>query len=246
MRRLRARLREWWGAVTFATRRPARRVAALTALGALSGLGEALIVILVVAVAAPRLGGRPPLVARLPHGAWARAALALGILGGVAAAHVASAWLTARTAGESQQAVRGLLLDAYLAADAQAQSSERTGQLQELVTTGATQVALGTLQAARALTTSFNLVVVLAAAVVVSVWATLGLVAVGALSLLVARPFRARRRRMARAAADASAELATAVTETATLARELRVGGVVGVARARLEDRLVAARRNFE
>lgn len=246
MRRLRARSHAWWTVLTYGTRRPGRRVAALTVLGAVAGLGEALIVILVVAVASRRLHGRLPLLDQLPHGTWGRAALALAVLAVVAAAHLASAWLTARTSGEAQQDVRSRLLDAYLAADAQAQSSERAGQLQELVMTGATQVALGTQQAARALTTAFNLVVVLAAAVVVSVWATLGLVAVALLSVLVARPFRMRRRRMARAAAEASAELATDVTETATLARELRVGGVVGAARDRLDARVLAARRLFE
>jgi ABC-type multidrug transport system fused ATPase/permease subunit len=246
MRRLRARVRAWWSALTFATRRPARTVAALTTLGAVAGLGEALVVILVVAVASNRLGRNLPLLGSLPHGTWARAALALTVLLVVAAAHLASAWVTARTAAESQQALRRMLLEAYLGAGTEAQSSERTGQLQELVMTGATQVAVGTQQAARALTMSFNLVVVVAAAVVVSVWATLGLVVVGALSLLLVRPLRVRTRRMAGAATEASGELATEVTETAMLARELRVGGVVEAARLRLDDRVVAGRRLFE
>ena len=232
--------------MTFATDRPARRVGALTVLGVITGLGEAIVVILVVAIASDRLRGDLPLLGSLPDGTWARAALALAVVVVLAASHLGSAWVTARTAAESQQTVRGLLLDAYLRAGAQAQARERTGQLQELVMTGATQVALGTQQAARALTMSFNLVVVVSAAVLVSVWATLGLVAVAVLSVLVVRPFRARTRRMARESAEASSVLATDVTEAATLAPELRVAGVVGAARARLEERVLAARRLFE
>src|SRR5437016_9067598 len=106
MRGMRARLRAWWEGFTFATRHPARRIAALTALGVVSGVGEAAIVVLVVAVASHSLSGHLPLIGSLPHGTWTRAELALGVLGLLAASHFATARLTARTAAESQQTMR--------------------------------------------------------------------------------------------------------------------------------------------
>ena len=147
MRGMSARLRGWWEGFTFAARHPARTMAVLTGLGVVSGLGEAAIVVLVVAVASHSLSGHLPLVGSLPHGAWTRAELALGVLAVLAASHFAAAWLTARTAAESQQRMRRMLVDAYLSADWPVQSRERTGQLQELMMTGATMVAVGTQQA---------------------------------------------------------------------------------------------------
>jgi ABC-type multidrug transport system fused ATPase/permease subunit len=240
------RLRAWWESLTFATRDPARRMAALTGLGVVSGLGEAAIVVLVVALASRGLGRNLPLAGELPHDTWARAGIALGVLLVLAASHFGSAWVAARTAAESQEEVRRRLLDAYLAASWPVQSREPAGQLQDLMSVGANTVAIGTQQAASALSTAFNLIVVVLAAVVVSVWATLGLLAVAALSLTVVRPFRKRTRRIANESAEAMAALATEVTETAQLARDLRVFGVVDAARSRLDRRISAARRLFE
>jgi ATP-binding cassette subfamily B protein len=92
----------------------------------------------------------------------------------------------------------------------------------------------------------FNLAVVVVAAVVVSVWATLGLLAVGCIWLLVVRPFRARTQRIARDAAETSSELAAEVTEAAQLAPELRVSGVLPAAYDRIDERIAATRRLFE
>jgi len=246
MRGMSARLRAWWEGFTFAARHPGRTMAALTGLGVVSGLGEAAIVVLVVAVASHSLTGHLPLVGSLPHGTWTRAELALGVLAVLAASHFAAAWLTARTAAESQQTMRRMLVDAYMSADWPVQSRERTGQLQELMMTGATMVAVGTQQAATALSLAFNLVVIVVAAIVVSVWATLGLVAIAAISVLVVRPFRARSRRIALRGAESAGGLATEVTETAQLAPELRVAGVVEAARARLDVHIAAGRELFE
>jgi len=246
MRRMRARAGASWERLTFATRNPARRVVALTALGAVSGLGEAAIVVLVVSLASRDIGGHLPLVGHLPDGTWSRAGIALAVVVLLAASHYASAWLAARVAGESQETARRLLVGAYMGADWPAQSRERTGQLQDLLTAAAGSVAIGTQQGAMALTMIFNLFVVVVAAVVVSVWATLGLVAVASISLLVLRPFRARTRRIAVKAAEASADLATEVTEVAQLAPELRVSGTLRAAQRGLDERIAAARGLFE
>jgi len=85
------------------------------------------VVVLVIAVASRRLSVHLPFVDHLPHGTWVRAGIALGVLAALAASHLASAWVTARTAAESQQTVRRMLVDAYLGADWPAQSRERMG-----------------------------------------------------------------------------------------------------------------------
>jgi ABC-type multidrug transport system fused ATPase/permease subunit len=227
-------------------RRPPSPAGALTTLGTISGLGEAAVVVLVVALASGPVSKQLPLVGHTPDGVWPRAGLALGVLAVLSAAHLASAWLTARTAADSLETVRRMVVDAYMSADWPTQSRERTGKLQDLLSSGAASIAIGTQQAATALTMVLNLVVVVAAALVVSVWATLGLIAVGCISLLVVRPLRERTRRISEEVVGVSADLATEVTETASLAPELRVSGSLPAARERLSGRIKAARRLFE
>lgn len=245
MRGIATRARAWWARLTFASRHPGRTMAALATLGILGGLGEAAVVVLVISLASGDANGLP-LVGHAPDGVWPRAGLALGVLALLAAAHLASAWLTARTAADSQERVRRLIVDAFVGADWPTQARERAGNVQDLLTTGAVSVAVGTQQAALALTQMLNFAVVVAAALVVSVWATLGLAAVGCITLLVVRPARARTRRIATEAVDAAAGVATETTEMVALAPELRAAGSLELARDRLGERIAAARRIFE
>lgn len=246
MRGIASRARARWAQFTLASRHPGRTIAALAALGVVSGLGEAAVVVLVVALASGAATDQLALVGHAPDGVWPRAGLALGVLAVLAAAHLASAWLTARATADSQERVRRQVVDAFVSAGWPTQSRERAGKLQDLLTTGAGAIAAGTQQLAVALTLAFNFAVVVAAALVVSVWVTVGLVAVGALSLLVVRPTRKRTHRLAGDVVQASGDLAGDATEMVALAPELRVAGSLGAARDRLAGQISATRRLFE
>ena len=240
------RLRLWWEGATFGTRRPGPRILALTGLGIVTGLGETTVVVLVVHLVTGRTRGPLPLTGVLPDQTGAVAALALGAIAVLALAHFLSARLTASVAGETHRTVQRRLVDAYLAAPWPAQNSARPGELQELVLGKSMMISLGTQEAARVLATSFNLLVIVVAALAISPWATLGLgAAVGAIVFL-GRPFRLRARGVVRKSARASSALAGQVGETTLAARDLRIFGVEAAARDQLDERIVAASELME
>ena len=176
-------------------------------------------------------------------GTWSLAAIALAAVAVIAAAHLGAAWIAARAAADAQRSLQLRLLDAFLHASWQAQRTAPPGELQELVTGKARLAVHGTADAAKAVATSANLLVVVAVAVVVDVRVTVGLIAVVAFALLVARPFQARTRRVAVRTAAASTALAGEVAETARLAGDLRIFGVGGRARERLAGSVDATAR---
>lgn len=98
----------------------------------------------------------------------------------------------------------------------------------------AAAVASGTQQAALALLTVANVVVVFFAAIVISAWAALALLGAVAVALLIGRPFRAYRRQISDQYAGSYTALAVEVTEANRAARDLGVFGVLGAARDRL------------
>jgi ABC-type multidrug transport system fused ATPase/permease subunit len=149
-------------------------------------------------------------------------------------------------AAEAQEALRERLVAAFMAADWLTQLRERPGQLQELVTLNSSIVAIGTQQAARVVATAWALIAIVTAAVLISIWVTLSLVAVGLVFFAVGRPLRGRARRLAHDSAALSAELASEVSETGQLAAELRVAGADGAAEERLRSRIRMGRKYFE
>jgi ABC-type multidrug transport system fused ATPase/permease subunit len=164
----------------------------------------------------------------------------------LAAIHYLTARLAAKLAADTLTSLRRMIADAYLGSSASAQAAERTGQLQELVTTNATLVALGTHQISIAVASALSLLVLAVAALLTSVWSSVALVAMGALATLIVLPFRARTRRLAEHGAEADAQVATDVTEIGLLGRELRSFGVTDVAREVLDWRIKAYERLFE
>ena len=234
-------MRAWWAGVAFGTRHPGRRVLSLGILGAVSGAGEAVVVLLLVALVARGGGGLPSVVP--DSGTWSLAALALAAVALLAAAHLAAAWIAARAAADAQRSLQLRLLDAFLKASWQAQRASPPGELQELVTGKARLVVHGSADAAKAVATAANLLILVAVAIVVDIRVTAGLIAVVAFAVLVARPFQARTRRIAVRTAAASSELAGRVAETARVAGDLRIFGVGGRARDGLADSVAATAR---
>lgn len=235
------RLRAWWSGVTFGARRPGRRVLALGSLGSISGAGEAIVVLLLVAMVSED-GARLP--ALVPSGStWTLAALTLGAVALLAAAHFGAAWVASRAAADAQRSVQGLLVDAFLHAPWSVQRASAPGELQELVMSKARLAMQGTAEAARAVSTTANLLIVVAAAVVVDIRATAALLAVVAFAVVVSRPFQARTGRVAVRMAQTSTALARETAETVNVAGDLRVFGALGPARERLARRIDAGAR---
>jgi ABC-type multidrug transport system fused ATPase/permease subunit len=212
------------------------RVGALAALGVASGLGEAAVVMLVVAIAAGP-STELPVIGTAP-GAATSGAVVLGVLGLLAAVHYASARLAARTAVEVEQQVQERLVHAYLEAPMPALAAVAAGELQDLVTSKALQVADGTQQAATAVATGVNLLVVVAVAFATSLWSTLLLTLALGTTLLAALPLRRRTRAKAQDMATGYTDLSTDVAETAAIVGELRVFGVGAAAEERVRERI--------
>ena len=233
---LRERVRSWWSSASFGAERPRRRVAALVLLGTVTGLAEAAVVVLVVGLAdgGGAEAGALPLIDELPDSPWALAGIAGIAILVLAATHLGSAWISARASAGSQRTVQGMLIGSYLSAPWPRQAAVRTGELQDLVTVKAAIVAYGTQEAAMALSTVANVVVVVFAAILISPWAALALLGAIVAALLVGRPFRAYRRRISDRYAHSYTELAVEVTEANRAARDLGVFGVLGAARDRL------------
>ncbi len=234
-------MRAWWASATFGTPQPGRRVVPLGILGAVSGAGEAAVVLLLVALVS-RDGGRLP--ALVPTAStWSLAAMALATVAILAAAHLASAWIAASAAADAQRSLQLLLVNGFLQASWQAQRASAPGELQELVCAKARLAVLGTADAAKAVATTANLLIVVAVAIVVDVRVTAGLIVVVAFAVLIARSFQARTKRITVRTAAAASELAARVAETTRLAGDLRIFGVRGRARDELATSVEAGAR---
>src|SRR3954469_19545294 len=91
--RLARRLRRAWRVATFGSPNAGRRAAALAVLGAISGIGEAAVVVLVIALASGRRFGGYPLADQLPSSSWALAAFGFAMVVLLAVTHLGSARL---------------------------------------------------------------------------------------------------------------------------------------------------------
>jgi hypothetical protein len=78
-----------WAVATFGARHSRRRVALLTVLGMITGAGEALVVLLLVAIASGGSGRLPGFVPS--GGTWPLTGLTLAVVSVLASAHFASA-----------------------------------------------------------------------------------------------------------------------------------------------------------
>jgi ABC-type multidrug transport system fused ATPase/permease subunit len=235
---LASRLRRTWTVAIFGTPRPRRRLALLTLTGAISGLGEIAVVILVIALVSGGQRSRYPLADRLPSSPWVVAALALGALAVLAVAHLAAARVAARAGADVQRTVQTMLVRGYLDAPWPAQAASRAGELQDLVSAKATLLSFGTQETAQGLAAMVNLAVVVGAAIALSPYAAAGLVLSLGAVMLILRPLRGRRRQAIHDWTQATSGLALEVTETAAAARDLRVFGATDAAHNRLREQI--------
>jgi len=133
------------------------------------------------------------------------------------------------------------LTASYLGASWALQSAERTGRLQEMVGPFASTATTAVSQLASGLVALASLAAFVITAVVVNVFAALG-VAVAAVGLgLLLRPLRTATRRVSREAARSSLAVATDVSESASHLLEIRAFGAEQKVQQRLADRIRVA-----
>ena len=214
------------------TRGRRRRLAVLAVLALCGGFAEATVLVLIARIgfAITATGSRAD-VELGPLGALdlsiGTMIVAAGVLTAIRfALQAAAAWYSSRLTSEALVDVRKTLMRRFLAASWSVQARERQGELQDLLTTYASQSAnvLSTLLQGTA--TLCNLAALMATALVVNGLGALAVLAGMALLIIALRPFRQTIRRIAGRAARANTDFATSLTEVASTAQEIRVFNV--------------------
>jgi ATP-binding cassette subfamily B protein len=228
-----------------------RRLALLVLLALGGGLAEATVLILIADIAFAITGGH------------SRVALGLGPLGGLDlpigtmvllgggltllrfAFQAAVAWESSRLTRDALVDVRKRMLRLFLGASWAVQARERQGVLQELMTTYTSQWTgvLGTLL--QGASTLASLAALMAAALVINGIAALAVVGAIGVLVLALRPFRSTIRRLSSRTAQANLEFATALTEVASAAQEIRVFHVEDEVRGQMDTSIETHGRAF-
>lgn len=155
------------------------------------------------------------------------------------------AWHSSRLTRDALVDVRKRMLQRFLETSWAVQARERQGVLQELMTTYASQWTnvLGTLL--QGMSALCSLAALMAAALVVNGIAALAVL--GAIGVLVfaLRPFRSTIRRQSSRTAQANLHFATALTELASTAQEVRVFHVEDQVRRRMDASVETHGRAF-
>jgi ATP-binding cassette, subfamily B, bacterial len=162
--------------------------------------------------------------------------VALVRLGG----QLVTAWQVSAIASGTVADLRKTTIRLFLEASWGLQSRERDGHLQEISTTYVTSSSSAVMLLVTGSVALLNLVVLLVAALAVNFVATLAAVGAVLVLALVLRPIRWAVRRRSSETARANLAYATAVTEVAAMAREIKVFNVQDQTRRRI-DRFVDA-----
>ena len=153
--------------------------------------------------------------------------------------------LPARIAADVQAGQRRRLFEAFTRASWAAQSQDREGHLQEMMTNQVVQATQGALQASTLITALVTFLTLVISALALNLIAAA--VVLGAAGLLFGalRPLNAIGARRARALSAAQLEYAGGVGEATRLAEETQVFGVAAAQRERVGDLIEASRDLF-
>jgi len=160
------------------------------------------------------------------------------------ATQVANAGQVASITSETLADLRKTTLHLFLEASWQLQSREREGHLQEIATTDVTRASNVVLHLVIAAVNLLNLFALLVAAFAVNFVATLAVIGAVVTLALILRPIRKAVRGRSRASAHANLVYATAIAETTTTAREIKIFNVHEQIRRRLDGYVDAHRRS--
>jgi ABC-type multidrug transport system fused ATPase/permease subunit len=149
---------------------------------------------------------------------------------------IAATWQSARLSASVIGDVRRDLAQAFMQASWSSQHGERSGRLQELLTTFAQQGAVLVNATSTAITAGCSLAAMLVSAIVIDPAASLVVIAAVAVLGSVLRPLRAAVKREARRTATAGMDFATSLSETSQLGMEMHVFNVQPQATERVVD----------
>jgi ATP-binding cassette subfamily B protein len=229
-------------------RRAAVMTLSITSL--LSGFTEAGVLAVVAQVAASLVSGATQVhVALGPVDIHATIGALLAVACGLAvvrlALQVPISILPARIAADVQAGLRMRLFGAFTYASWSAQSSDREGHLQEMMTNQVVQATLGALQAAILVTAVITFLVLMASALVLNPAGAIVVLATAVSLFGLLRPLSALGHRRSRELSQAQMEYAGGIGEAVRLAEETHVFGVASAQRARVEGLVASAQDLF-
>jgi ABC-type multidrug transport system fused ATPase/permease subunit len=152
-------------------------------------------------------------------------------------------WQSATVTTKVVARLRQRLTDSFLSSSWEVQQAQRSGSLQELLTTYSNQAAGLTSSLTSGVTALGNLLALLGTALAVNPVGALALVVCVTLLGLALRPLRSMVKRRARASVEAGMEFAIAANEVSELGFELQVFHVQDAAKARVDLAIERARR---
>jgi ABC-type multidrug transport system fused ATPase/permease subunit len=229
----------------------AARLALLVGLSLAKAVSEAFVLVLVARVALALSEGDDALEfsgpvigdVRLETGHAVLVALTAGVV--MLIMSIAIARVTAGMAADGVSTARTRLLNAFAAATWDLQARERTGHLQELLTSYVQRISTGMIVVSGSLTAALSLLALLVTALIAYAIAAIAmLVAVVGLTLLL-RPLSRITRRNSRLQAQVNAKFAADVTETVSITQEVRVFGVTGAVGDRMRGSVDACRTSL-
>ncbi len=205
-----------------------KSVALLATTSLIGGVLEALFLVLVTRTAFAITDGddRVNLVAGRSVTTWEILGILLVLVALRVAAAAAATWQSARLSALVVVELRERLGGAFLRSTWELQHDERSGRLQELLTTFTQQGAQMVYSTTQAITAGFSLVALLVSAIIIDPVASIAVIAVVAVLATVLRPLRAAVRRQAASTAHTGMEYATSLNEIAQLGMEMHVFNV--------------------
>ena len=153
--------------------------------------------------------------------------------------------LPARLSGIVQTRLRGQLVDAFLGSSWSEQSKEKEGHFQELMGVQVNQAGNAVLMLAAGLAAALEFIILVVAALIFSIGASLVVIATVIILLAALRPLSRQVRHRAAATSEASAQQAWGVSEMVRLAEEWEVFGVADAVRSRTRSLIDSLERHF-
>jgi ATP-binding cassette subfamily B protein len=234
---------ETWRRLAPLVPRARQRTTVIGVAGALGGVLEAGLILIVVRLALALADGEDAIsVARplgdITLGFGAFVVVALALAAGRLALQAFAAHTAAVMSAGTLETIGTTLVGGVLRAPWSIQSADREGRFQEIATNQSRRVAKATLSFGLGLSSVLSFVVLLAAAVVVEPIAAAAMLAVGTGLFLALRPVSSLARRKSAQESVASVDFAHSLVEASRLGAEVRLFGAADAVAERVGERL--------
>lgn len=225
-------------------------VAGLASLSVVSGFTEAGILAVVAQVAASLVSGATEVNASIgPFQAHASVGTLLGVAAALAVLRlvlqIPISYLPARMAADVQAHLRTGLFGAFTQASWAAQSRDREGHLQEMMTSQVVQATQGALQLTVLITALITFVVLIVSALMLNLLAAIVVLAAALSLFALLRPLNALGHNRSRSLSQAQMNYAGGVGEAVRLAEETQVFGVAAAQRGNIGELVDTSRELF-